>query len=74
MGVIGKTKKQILEELSKKSVHGYQLANTLGIPYSTAYEHLKELQKYNLIECKVSGRKKLYNLTEKGRMFSALLK
>ncbi|MDO9098832.1 MAG: winged helix-turn-helix domain-containing protein, partial [Candidatus Methanoperedens sp.] len=66
MGVIGKTKKRLLEEINKKSVHGYQLATILGIPYSTAYEHLKELQKYNLIECKVSGRRKLYLITEKG--------
>ncbi len=74
MGIIGKTKKQILEEISKRPVHGYQLATTLGIPFSTAYEHLKDLQKHNLIECKISGRRKLYYLTDNGKIFLKLLK
>ncbi len=74
MGIVGKTKKQILEELSKRAVHGYELANILGIPFSTTYEHLKDLQEHNLVEQKVSGRKKLYYLTDNGKMFLKLLK
>jgi len=52
MGIIGETKKQILEEINKSPVHGYQLATTLGIPLSTSYEHLKDLQENNLVEFK----------------------
>ncbi|MDD5473759.1 MAG: winged helix-turn-helix domain-containing protein [Candidatus Methanoperedens sp.] len=74
MGIIGKTKKQILEEINKRPVHGYLLAINLGIPFSTAYEHLKDLQEHNLVEQKVSGRKKLYYLTDNGKMFLKLLK
>ncbi len=73
MGIIGETKKQILEEINKSSVHGYLLANTLGIPFSTAYEHLKDLQENNLVEYKISGRKKMYYLTDKGKLFLKLL-
>lgn len=73
MGIIGTTKKRILEEINKNPVHGYQLATTLGIPFSTAYEHLQDLEKHNLVERKISGRKKLYYLTDNGRMFLKLL-
>ncbi|MDD5614584.1 MAG: winged helix-turn-helix domain-containing protein [Candidatus Methanoperedens sp.] len=73
MGIIGETKKQILEEINKSPVHGYQIATTLGIPLSTAYEHLKDLQENNLVEYKISGRRKLYYLTDKGKSFLKLL-
>jgi DNA-binding PadR family transcriptional regulator len=74
MGIIGKTKRQILEEINKNPVHGYELAAHLSIPLSTVYEHLKELQENNLVEYKISGRKKLYYLTSNGKTFLKLLK
>jgi DNA-binding PadR family transcriptional regulator len=67
MKIVGKTKKQILEEIQNNPTYGYKLAQKLNIPLSFIYEHLKELRDAGLIEyVKEEDRKKIYQLTEKG--------
>lgn len=67
MGLIGSTKEKILTEIGKGPVHGYELANRLGISLSSVYEHLKDLRASGLVEIREEDRKRVYLLTDKGR-------
>lgn len=67
MGVFGSTKERILKEINKGPIHGYGLANRLGISLSSAYEHLKDLRKGGFVELRGEGRKRIYLLTDKGK-------
>lgn len=66
MGIIGTTKRRILEAVKKRSSHGYELADRLGISLSSAYDHLNELHENGFVEFKMKGRRKVYELTENG--------
>lgn len=68
MGIIGSTKKKILQEIQKNPLHGYGLAKKLGVSLSSVYEHLKDLKKHGLVEIREEKRKKLYHLTKKGEL------
>ena len=68
MSVISHPKKMILQELQKNQCHGYTLAQKLNMPLSSIYEHLKELREAGLVKCSKEGRRKIYQLTDKGEM------
>jgi DNA-binding PadR family transcriptional regulator len=74
MELIGDTKKQILLEIEKKPTYGYRLAETLTLPLSTIYGHLKDLKELELITKYEEDRQKIYTLTEKGKQFVKILK
>jgi DNA-binding PadR family transcriptional regulator len=73
MSIISKTKLAILEELSKQPLHGYILAKKLNVTISSIYAHLSELERYGFVTHTISERRKVYHLTEKGRMLLSLL-
>jgi len=73
MVIMGETKKRILKELKKDSLHGYDLAKRLSIPVTGIYQHLKDLSEDNLITSKQIGRRKLYSLTKKGEVLLSIL-
>jgi len=73
MSIISKTKLAILEELSKQPLHGYALAKKLNITISSIYVHLFELEQYGFVTHTISERRKVYSLTEKGKMLLNLL-
>ena len=64
---------QILHELKKHSLCGDELARNIGgkkgskLTPGTIYPSLKYLRKHKLVTRKRSGRKKNYNLTDKGK-------
>lgn len=68
MSIISETKKQILGEIQYNPNHGYALSQNLGLPLSFIYQHLKELREAGLIKVEEKERKKIYHLTEKGKM------
>jgi DNA-binding PadR family transcriptional regulator len=73
MVAIGSTKEKILKEIGKGPIHGYELADRLGISLTFIYQHLKDLRKGGFVESREEGRKKVYTLTSKGRhMLKAL--
>lgn len=67
MGILGSTKERILREIGREPVHGYALARGLGIPLSSAYEHLRDLREGGLVQSKLIDRRRVYALTERGR-------
>ncbi len=64
----------ILWQLTKKNMYGqeiaYELENMKGTKPTpgTLYPALKELEKQGLVETRIEGRKKIYSLTEEGRI------
>ncbi len=68
MSIVGVTKKKILKEIHKQPCHGYDIHKKLKLPISTVYEHLKEIEKANLIRAKIVGKRKIYSLTSKGEL------
>ncbi len=68
MGVLGLTKERILKEIDRCPLHGYALASRLGISLSSTYEHLKDLRESGFIDLKQEGRRRIYLLTDKGRL------
>ena len=67
MGILGSTKETILKEIGRGPVHGYGLANRLGISLSSAYTHLKDLRDGGFVELREEGRKRVYILSDKGK-------
>jgi len=67
MSVVSAPKKQILLELSGGPKHGYKIAKLANLPMGSIYDHLAELVEGGFIEFKDEGRKKIYQLTEKGK-------
>lgn len=68
MGVLGSTKERILKEIDRSPLHGYTLASRLGISLSSTYEHLKDLREGGFVDLKQEGRRRIYLLTDKGRL------
>ena len=73
MSIISKTKLAILQELSKRPLHGYALAKKLNITISSVYAHLSELEQYGFVTHTISERRKVYSITEKGKTLLDLL-
>lgn len=73
MALISKTKLAILKELEKQPLHGYVLAKKLNITISSIYSHLNELKSYNFVESFYVNRKRVYRLTDKGKLLLKLL-
>lgn len=71
MSIISQPKKQILLKLSDKPRHGYEIAKLANLPMGSIYDHLAELLADDFIEYSEKDRRKIYQLTKKGR---ALLK
>jgi len=69
MGILGSTKERILKEIGREPIHGYGLANRLGISLSSAYGHLKDMREGGFVELREKGRKRIYFLTDKGNTF-----
>lgn len=61
-------KRRILSQLEEEPSHGYALAKELGKQGPTIYEHLQELEESGYIEGQADGRRKVYSLTERGRL------
>jgi len=68
MSIVSYPKKIILQEIRDNHFHGYVIAKNLKLPLSSIYEHLKELRQSGLITYSKQGRRKIYQLTEKGEM------
>ena len=73
MALISETKLAILKELEKQPLHGYVLAKKLNITISSIYSHLNELKSYNFVESFYVNRKRVYRLTDKGKLLLKLL-
>ncbi len=73
MALISETKLAILKELEKQPLHGYVLAKKLNITISSIYSHLNELESYNFVESFYVNRKRVYRLTDKGKLLLKLL-
>jgi len=56
-----------LREIDKGPIHGYGLANRLGMSLSSAYEHLRDLREGGFVELREVDRRKVYLLTDRGR-------
>ena len=74
MDIVGNTKKQILQEISKSPIHGYKLALSLNIPLSTVYGHLRDMKEMGLIKSQANSRQFVYEPTEKGKLLLEILK
>ncbi|WP_049923129.1 winged helix-turn-helix domain-containing protein [Halopiger djelfimassiliensis] len=61
-------KRRILALLEEEPRHGYALAKDLGKQGPTVYEHLQELEEAGYVEGEQDGRRKVYSLTERGRL------
>lgn len=61
-------KRDILLLIEEEDRHGYALAKELGKQGPTVYEHLQELEEAGYIEPKEDGRRKVYSLTERGKL------
>ena len=59
-------KVNILREIRDESLHGYALADRLGVRGSTMYEHLESLEANGYLESEEKGRRNVYHLTKKG--------
>ena len=68
MTIISNPKRKILEEIKLNPCHGYVLSQKLKIPLASIYEHLKELREKKLIEPTDKDGRRIYKLTEKGKM------
>jgi DNA-binding MarR family transcriptional regulator len=58
----------ILREIQDEPLHGYALANRLGVRGSTIYEHLESLEENGYLESEEDGRRIVYHLTEKAEL------
>ena len=67
MGILGPTKEKILREIDRETIHGYELAKRVRISLSSVYEHLSDLRRFKLVETKLTGRRRIYVLTDKGK-------
>lgn len=66
-GLIGETKLNILRCLRSEPLHGYALAEKLGLSHGYVYTHLGELQKAGMITVDhETDNKKVYRLTQNG--------
>jgi len=74
MSIISKTKLAILKELSKQPLHGYALAKKLNITISSIYAHLSELEQCGFVTYTTVERRKIYQLTDKGKTLLKLIK
>lgn len=61
-------KRNILSLLHEEPRHGYILAKELGVQGSTIYEHLEQLEDAGYVEGEEDGRRKTYELTQKGEL------
>jgi DNA-binding PadR family transcriptional regulator len=61
-------KRKILSLLEEEPQHGYVLAQELGVQGSTIYEHLEQLEEASYITGKKDDRRKVYSLTERGKL------
>lgn len=62
------SKRRILSLLEEEPQHGYVLAKELNVQGSTIYQHLAELEDADYIEGDMEGRRKIYSLTQKGKL------
>jgi len=68
MSVVSNPKKRILQEIRQNPSHGYTMSQKVNLPLSSIYEHLKELTEAKLVTYAEEDRRKIYQLTEKGKM------
>lgn len=61
-------KRRILSQLDEEPAHGYILAKELSVQGSTMYEHLEELEEAGYVESFEDGRRRVYELTQKGQL------
>lgn len=59
-------KKRVLKALAGSPKHGYALAKELGVRGSTVYDHLSDLESHDYLTSRKEGRRRVYELTEKG--------
>ena len=73
VAIVQKTKKEILIEIKKDKLHGYEIAHRIGVSVTGIYQHLRDLKDEGLIESEKNGRKKIYFLTKKGEALLSIL-
>jgi len=61
-------KRKILFLLDEEPRHGYALAKKLNVQGPTIYEHLQKLEEAGYIESEQDGRRKIYLLTQRGKL------
>lgn len=61
-------KRELLALINDEPRHGYALAKELGKQGPTIYKHLQELEEAGYVENEQDGRRKVYNLTERGEL------
>lgn len=63
------TKVKILSILNMKDMHGYEIWKRIGriMKIQAVYQHLNELERLNLVKSQLTGRRRIYSLTSKGR-------
>jgi len=59
-----KTKISIIEELKKSEASVSELVETLKIEQSKLSHALASLKQCNIVECRVSGKKRIYSLNK----------
>jgi DNA-binding PadR family transcriptional regulator len=74
MSIISQPKKQILLKLANEPKHGYEIAKLANLPMGSIYDHLAELVQEGFIKYTEDERRKIYQLTKKGKMLLKILK
>jgi DNA-binding PadR family transcriptional regulator len=74
MSIISRTKTKILLTLADEHKHGYEIAKLANLPMGSIYDHLAELVKEGFIRYEEDERRKVYQLTKKGKMLLKILK
>jgi DNA-binding PadR family transcriptional regulator len=67
MMAVGSAKEKILKEIGKGPIHGYALANRVGVSLTFIYQHLKDLREGGFVEFREENRRRVYVLTAKGK-------
>jgi DNA-binding PadR family transcriptional regulator len=68
VAVFSRPKRQILEALEKKPMHGYEISKRTGLPLTGIYTHLRELEEEGLLVKERQDRRIMYTLSGKGRL------
>jgi predicted transcriptional regulator len=69
------TKERILKNISKKSTYGYAIWKNFGreMTLGAVYQHLSDLEKKGLITSQIDGKRRYFEITEKGNRVLSVL-
>lgn len=72
--LLGRTKLRILQTIAESPQHGYVLSKKLGVSVSSIYDHLKDLERSQLIKAELEESRRLYSITKSGELLLKALK